>query len=54
MRRSTTALERLHTVPANRRTYPALANDTALTRVEVLAARKADVSPKRSVVLRAA
>lgn len=45
---------RLHSVPRNRRAYPHLAADQALTRDQVLAARKADITPKQSVVLHAA
>ena len=43
-----------HIVPPNRRTYPVLATEQALTRAQVLAARKADVAPKHLVELRAA
>ena len=44
----------LHSVPPNRRTYPQLTADQALTRDQVLAARKADVAPKQQVVPHAA
>jgi hypothetical protein len=45
---------KLHSVPPNRRIYPQLVADHALTRDQVLAARKADVTPKQIVVLHAA
>jgi hypothetical protein len=45
---------KLHSVPRNRRTYPQLTADQALTRAAVLAARKADVTPNQHVVLHAA
>jgi hypothetical protein len=52
--RSTSAAVTHHIIPPNRRTYPVLAAEQALTRAEVLAARRSDVAPKHNVVLRAA
>ena len=45
---------KVHSVPPNRRTYPQLAAEQALTRDQVLAARQADVAPKQQVVPHAA
>jgi hypothetical protein len=52
--RTTTDANRHHLAPRNRRSYPVLATEQALTRAQVLAARKADVAPKHMVELRAA
>jgi hypothetical protein len=54
MRVTRTEKPKLHSVPRNRRAYPQLVADQALTRDQVLAARRADGAPKQQVILHAA